>query len=100
MCLRLQSDIKAFPTLTVVLGSDANAIQLNVTPAAYLTPQACGSGGSGSGSGSSGGGTCYCYGIVSAPVSSGTILGDVFMQSFTVAFDRANSRVGFTAPTC
>ncbi len=45
----------------------------------------------------SGGNTFWCLGVSSSGGTL-TILGDVFMQYWNVAFDRAASRVGF-APT-
>jgi len=43
----------------------------------------------------------YCAGIVVSSSNGPTVLGDIFMQKFHVAFDRLNNRVGFADPsTC
>jgi len=42
----------------------------------------------------------YCYGIDGGDPADGTILGDIFIQSQYVLFDRANKRVGFATPNC
>jgi len=43
----------------------------------------------------------YCAGIGVSSSNGPTVLGDIFMQNFHVAFDRLNNRVGFADPsTC
>jgi len=43
----------------------------------------------------------YCAGIGSSSTNGPTVLGDIFMQNFHVAFDRVNNRIGFANPsTC
>jgi hypothetical protein len=43
----------------------------------------------------------YCAGIGASSDNGPTVLGDIFMQNFHVAFDRVNNRVGFADPsTC
>jgi len=42
----------------------------------------------------------YCYGINGGDPADGTILGDIFIQSQYVLFDRANKRIGFATPNC
>jgi hypothetical protein len=87
-----QKDIAAYPTVAVVLqGVNSPSVTLKLSPEAYLNPQSCGNGSTA---------PCYCLGIVSVPPSDGTILGDVFMQQYTVVFDRANARVGFGDVSC
>eukprot|EP00029_Vermamoeba_vermiformis_P000028 TRINITY_DN10031_c0_g1_i1.p1 TRINITY_DN10031_c0_g1~~TRINITY_DN10031_c0_g1_i1.p1 ORF type:complete len:394 (+),score=109.31 TRINITY_DN10031_c0_g1_i1:44-1225(+) len=88
-CFALQpSDILAYPPVTV----NIKAIKpLTLTAQDYMITQV------------SQGTTYYCLGIQGADMGPqvGTILGDVFMQKFNIAFDFDKNRVGFAdVSTC
>jgi hypothetical protein len=76
-CYPMQSsDIAAFPSLSVIIN---NVSPLTIGPNEYLIDGQQGT---------------KCLGIQGVD-GMGTIMGDVFMQKFRVAFDMANNRVGF-----
>jgi len=77
------AQLNTYPNVSVVL--NGITAPLNITPQHYMRGIV------------SGGYTYYCYGI-GLGGSFGTILGDVFMGGFHVAFDRIHSKIGF-APT-
>jgi len=74
------SQIAQYPTLTIYLSGLTSPITL--TPDIYLTPLQQNEQ------------NLRCFGISSAG-SFGTILGDTFMRSSHVVFDRAGNQVGF-----
>jgi len=77
------TQLNTYPNVSVVLNGITSP--LNVTPQHYMRGIV------------SGGRTYYCYGI-GLGGSFGTILGDVFMGGYHVAFDRIHNKIGF-APT-
>jgi cathepsin D len=82
------SDIQAYPPVNVYI---KGIKPLTLTGADYLITQV------------SDGVTYYCLGIQGADMGPGvgTILGDVFMQKFNIAFDLDKNRVGFAdVSTC
>jgi len=83
-----QNDINAYPDVAIAFNGITTPFTL--TPSQYLFPS------------QNGNQVLYCGGFGSSG-SEGTILGDVFMQGYHVAFDRTHSKVGFaplaTCPT-
>jgi hypothetical protein len=76
-CYPMQkSDISAFPSLSVIINGVS---PLTIGPNEYLID---------------GQQNTKCLGIQGVD-GMGTIMGDVFMQKFRVAFDMARNRVGF-----
>jgi len=83
-CYNMNAQQRAlFPDISFSLAGTTN--YLTVSQTAYLIPQ----------------GSSYCLGIANS--QNDMILGDVFMRSFHVVFERASTRVGFgpisTCPT-
>jgi hypothetical protein len=83
-CVNLtQQQVRSYPPMsfTIAGASPHNAdFDLHMTSADYLMP--------------TGVGNLFCFGIAGVP-SIGVILGDIIMANYYIAFDRANSRVGF-----
>jgi hypothetical protein len=83
LCYSLTTtQIDAFPLLYVHLGDN---VSLPISPNIYVR-----------------GGVSYCddpkqvtLGIDSGAVADGTLLGDIFMESFFTVFDRRHQRIGF-----
>jgi len=76
------NQVKNFPTITIVLQGQSSLVNLPVFPEAYLMPV----------------GNMYCLGI-QGTIGVGAVLGDVFMQSYYIVFDRTNERLGFAPLT-
>jgi len=70
--------INQFPPVTFVFQGETQRVSLPVYPQAYLMPA----------------GNQYCLGI-QGTIGVGAVLGDVFMQSYYIVFDRTRSRLGF-----
>ena len=83
LCYSLTTtQIQAFPILYVHLGDN---VSLPISPNIYVR-----------------GGASYCddpkqvtLGIDSGAVADGTLLGDIFMESYFTVFDRTHQRIGF-----
>jgi hypothetical protein len=78
------SDVASFPAITVTVPSSSGSgdLELDVTPQTYFRKTSTGA---------------YYFGI--RPGSNLTTLGQVFMENFTVIFDRANTQIGFAPIT-
>ena len=75
-------NLRLYPTLTFVL---SDGVSLEVSPSQYMIPSI-----------SITGEECRALGIVSSG-DDRTILGDSFMQSYNIIFDREQHRVGFAS---
>jgi len=76
--------IDDFPDVTFVFDGEDGDVYVDVSPDAYLQDM----------------GDNYCMGIQSA-IGVGAVLGDVFMESQYIVFDRVNERLGFaTLESC
>jgi len=79
-CFKMtEQQVNAYPNLMVVLGQD---IVLSVPPQSYVTQGDCNDP------------SLYSLSLVAAN-GDGTILGDVFIFSYSIAFDRVNYQIGF-----
>ena len=75
-----KSEINEFPDITFKL---SDSVTVNIPPSQYLVQSRCR--------------LYYFYFLAIDPMpdGSGSILGNVFMQGYSIAFDKGNRRVGF-----